>query len=229
MTTEIITSDRRMRELIQLAKTVAGSKATVLIQGESGTGKELMASLVHENSHPRQPTLRGDQLRRDPGKPARERAFRLRARRLYRRGRGKAGKFEFANGGTLLAGRDLRDGHSPPGQASARDPGRGGGPHRRPQADRRRRPHHRHHQPQSGRMREGRHLPRGSLLPPQRRQPDLAAVARTVGGRPDRFTAFHGPVRRQKRQASSADLHARSDGHARSAMCGRATSASSRT
>ena len=48
--TEIITTDRRMRDLIQLAKTVAQSKATVLIQGESGTGKELMAGLIHENS-----------------------------------------------------------------------------------------------------------------------------------------------------------------------------------
>src|SRR5436305_14558082 len=47
---EIITADRRMKELIQLAKTVAQSKATVLIQGQSGTGKELMASLIHENS-----------------------------------------------------------------------------------------------------------------------------------------------------------------------------------
>src|SRR5262245_39367037 len=47
---EILTEDRRMRDVIQLAKTVAQSKATILIQGESGTGKELMACLVHENS-----------------------------------------------------------------------------------------------------------------------------------------------------------------------------------
>ncbi len=44
MNMEIMTSDRRMRELIQLAKTVAQSKATVLVQGESGTGKELIES-----------------------------------------------------------------------------------------------------------------------------------------------------------------------------------------
>jgi len=46
----IVTADRRMNEVIQLAKTVAQSKATVLIQGESGTGKELVAELVHQNS-----------------------------------------------------------------------------------------------------------------------------------------------------------------------------------
>ena len=48
--TEIITVDHKMNELVQLAKTVAQSKATVLIQGESGTGKELIAALIHENS-----------------------------------------------------------------------------------------------------------------------------------------------------------------------------------
>ncbi|HUP57612.1 MAG TPA: sigma 54-interacting transcriptional regulator, partial [Bdellovibrionota bacterium] len=47
---EILTADHRMKEVIQLAKTVAGSKATVLIQGASGTGKELVASLIHSNS-----------------------------------------------------------------------------------------------------------------------------------------------------------------------------------
>ena len=48
---EIVTKDRRLLDLIELARTVAQSKATVLIQGESGTGKELMAQLIHENSN----------------------------------------------------------------------------------------------------------------------------------------------------------------------------------
>ncbi len=48
--TETITIDRRMREIVQLAKTVAQSKATILIQGESGTGKEVMANLIHKHS-----------------------------------------------------------------------------------------------------------------------------------------------------------------------------------
>ncbi len=50
MNAEIITNDRRMRDLIQLAKSIATSKASVLIQGENGTGKDLMAQLVHESS-----------------------------------------------------------------------------------------------------------------------------------------------------------------------------------
>ena len=50
MMTELITGDRKMRQLISRAKTVAQSNATVLIQGESGTGKELIAHLIHVNS-----------------------------------------------------------------------------------------------------------------------------------------------------------------------------------
>ena len=37
--------------MIQLAKTVAQSKATVLIQGESGTGKEVIANYIHNLSN----------------------------------------------------------------------------------------------------------------------------------------------------------------------------------
>src|SRR5579863_3151450 len=100
--TEIITSDRRMRELIQLAKTVAQSKATVLIQGESGTGKELMAALVHENSTRMGRPFVAINCAAIPENLLESELF------GYERGAftgavaSKAGKFEFANGGTLL-------------------------------------------------------------------------------------------------------------------------------
>src|SRR5580700_9671515 len=102
MNTEIVTSDRRMRELIQLAKTVAGSKATVLIQGQSGTGKELMASLIHENSSRASRPFVAINCAAIPENLLESELF------GYERGAftgavtGKAGKFEFANGGTLL-------------------------------------------------------------------------------------------------------------------------------
>jgi len=100
--TEIITSDRRMREMIQLAKTVAQSKATVLIQGESGTGKELIASLVHENSNRAGRPFVAINCAAIPENLLESELF------GYERGAftgavtSKAGKFEFANGGTLL-------------------------------------------------------------------------------------------------------------------------------
>jgi two-component system, NtrC family, response regulator AtoC len=43
----IITNNQDMRELIQMVTHVASSSANVLIQGESGTGKELIARLLH--------------------------------------------------------------------------------------------------------------------------------------------------------------------------------------
>ena len=46
----IITRNPQMLDLLDLAKTVANSKASVLIQGESGTGKELFARFIHGQS-----------------------------------------------------------------------------------------------------------------------------------------------------------------------------------
>src|SRR3989338_5954589 len=47
---EIIGTSPSIKKLISLAKQVASSDSTVLIQGESGTGKELFAHLVHSES-----------------------------------------------------------------------------------------------------------------------------------------------------------------------------------
>ena len=99
---EILTADHRMRELIQLARTVAQSKATVLIQGASGTGKELVASLIHENSTRSSRPFVAINCAAIPENLLESELF------GYERGAftgavtSKAGKFEFANGGTLL-------------------------------------------------------------------------------------------------------------------------------
>jgi len=47
---DIITQDEGMRNLMSVAKSIAKSKATVLIQAESGTGKELLARYIHNQS-----------------------------------------------------------------------------------------------------------------------------------------------------------------------------------
>jgi len=39
-----------LREVVETAKKVAQSKATILIEGESGTGKELIAQAIHQSS-----------------------------------------------------------------------------------------------------------------------------------------------------------------------------------
>ena len=45
----IITNDSKMLQVLKMARNVAPSQATVLIQGESGTGKELLARYVHQH------------------------------------------------------------------------------------------------------------------------------------------------------------------------------------
>lgn len=47
---QIIYQSRRMKDLIETAKTVAQGASTILLRGESGTGKELFAKAIHAES-----------------------------------------------------------------------------------------------------------------------------------------------------------------------------------
>lgn len=102
MPEKIITNDRQMGEIMNLARTVAQSKATVLIQGESGTGKELMASLIHSSSNRVNKPFIAINCAAIPENLLESELF------GYERGAftgavsSKAGKFELATGGTLL-------------------------------------------------------------------------------------------------------------------------------
>ncbi len=46
----IITRSEKMKKVMDLAKQIAGSNITVLIEGESGTGKELISHFIHKES-----------------------------------------------------------------------------------------------------------------------------------------------------------------------------------
>ena len=47
---DVVAEDAGSRELLELARRVAASDATVLITGESGVGKEVVARYIHRNS-----------------------------------------------------------------------------------------------------------------------------------------------------------------------------------
>jgi DNA-binding NtrC family response regulator len=98
----IVTRDPGMARILEVAESVASSRAPVLVQGESGTGKELLARYLHEQGcrrHKPFVAVNCAALPRD-----------LLESELFGHERGaftgalarKIGKFELANGGTIL-------------------------------------------------------------------------------------------------------------------------------
>ena len=97
-----ITADHRTRAVCDIARTVADSRVALLLEGESGTGKTLLARLMHESSARRLApfvevscgTLTESLLESELFGHVRG-AFTS----AYR---GHPGRFEFADGGTVL-------------------------------------------------------------------------------------------------------------------------------
>jgi transcriptional regulator of aroF, aroG, tyrA and aromatic amino acid transport len=81
---------QKMKEVLAQAAKLAMQDAPLLIVGETGTGKELLARACHGASLRLQPPLHGAQLRGHAGQRGRERAVRLRPRRLWQQHRGQA-------------------------------------------------------------------------------------------------------------------------------------------
>jgi len=99
---EIVTFDHKMQEIIQLAKTVAVSKATILIQGESGTGKELIARLVHQFSARSEKDMIAINCAAIPENLLESELFGYEKGSFTGALGSKCGKFELAHGSTLL-------------------------------------------------------------------------------------------------------------------------------
>ncbi len=99
---EIISRDVNMMSLLDLLKNVAKSKSSILIQGESGTGKELFARYVHRYSNRRKMPFVAVNCAAIPNNLLESEMFGYERGAFTGAAQRKAGKFEQADGGTLL-------------------------------------------------------------------------------------------------------------------------------
>ncbi|MFN3395589.1 MAG: sigma-54-dependent transcriptional regulator [Thermodesulfovibrionales bacterium] len=99
---EIITEDPEMKKIIALARNIAGSEITVLITGESGTGKELLARYIHRASRRKEAPFIAVNCAAIPDNLLESELFGYEKGAFTGAVDKKAGKFELANGGTLL-------------------------------------------------------------------------------------------------------------------------------
>ncbi len=98
----IITVDPAMKKLLEMAKDVAPSKATVLIQGDSGTGKELLARFIHKSSDRAQGPFVAINCASLPEGLLESELFGHEKGSFTGATARKTGKFELANKGTIL-------------------------------------------------------------------------------------------------------------------------------
>ncbi len=99
---DIITDDERMKYLLQLAREIAQTDTTILITGESGTGKELMARYIHRNSRRADKRFVAVNCAAIPENLLESELFGHEKGAFTGATERKLGKFELANGGTLL-------------------------------------------------------------------------------------------------------------------------------
>ena len=99
---EIIGASVAIREVLEMARRVAASDATVLILGESGTGKELIAHEVHGASPRGHKPFVAVNCSAIPGGLLESELFGHEKGAFTGAGRQKRGRFELAAGGTIF-------------------------------------------------------------------------------------------------------------------------------
>ncbi|MBI4687504.1 MAG: sigma-54-dependent Fis family transcriptional regulator [Nitrospirae bacterium] len=102
ITNNIITANPKMEKLLLLAGNVAMSDTTVLIYGESGTGKELLARYIHRMSRRSKMPFVAVNCAAIPDTLMESELFGFEKGAFTGASEKKQGKFELANGGTIL-------------------------------------------------------------------------------------------------------------------------------
>ena len=98
----LVTQDPRFSRTIEMAAHAAESSATVLIEAESGTGKELLARMIHERSPRRAKPFVAVNCAALPENLLESELFGYEKGSFTGAAVSKPGKFELADGGTLL-------------------------------------------------------------------------------------------------------------------------------
>jgi len=98
----MVAEDRRSRELLSVANRVARTDATVMIAGESGTGKEVLARHIHDRSQRAKGPFVAINCAAIPENMLEAMLFGYEKGAFTGAYQSHAGKFEQAQGGTLL-------------------------------------------------------------------------------------------------------------------------------
>jgi two-component system response regulator FlrC len=99
---EIISRDKKIFSILDMLKNVARSKSSILIQGESGTGKELFARYIYRYSNRRDMPFVAVNCAAIPAQLLESEMFGFEKGAFTGAAIRKLGKFEMADGGTLL-------------------------------------------------------------------------------------------------------------------------------
>jgi two-component system response regulator FlrC len=99
---EVIAEDAMSREMLALARRVAASSTTVLVTGESGVGKEVMARYLHRHSPRAGKPFVAINCAAIPDNLLESTLFGFEKGAFTGAASSQAGKFEQADGGTLL-------------------------------------------------------------------------------------------------------------------------------
>jgi len=99
---EMIAEDPSTKDVLKLSQRVADSDATVLINGESGTGKEVFAHVIHKNSARSQGPFIAINCAAIPENMLEAMLFGYEKGAFTGAYKSAPGKFELADGGTLL-------------------------------------------------------------------------------------------------------------------------------
>lgn len=99
---EMVAVDKKSQDLITLSRRVADTDASVLISGESGTGKEVLAQFLHNNSARSQQPFVAINCAAIPENMLEATLFGYEKGAFTGASQAYAGKFEQAQGGTIL-------------------------------------------------------------------------------------------------------------------------------